>query len=73
MAYFAHLLALFLLFIDVGTSYLYYREPELADSTCPGTQSTLLPWVGTPSLVRNTTNGSLYTAGEGDDQLFGRK
>ena len=38
---------------------------------CPGKENTNKPWVGTPTLVQTVANGSLYTAGDGDDQVFG--
>ena len=71
MAFFTRLSSLMLLF-TAGTSYLYYKEPELEDtSTCPGKPNSLDPWKGEPTLVKTVQNGSLYTAGDGDDQLFG--
>lgn len=38
---------------------------------CPGKENTNKPWVGTPTLLQKVANGSLFTAGDGDDQLFG--
>lgn len=53
---------------------LYYREPEgNLDGTCPGVPNTYVPWTGEPTLKSNVTNGSLYTAGNGEDQVYGRK
>ncbi len=53
---------------------LYYQEPEgNLDGTCSGQPNTIPPWVGEPSLKTQTVNGSLYTAGEGDDQIYGNK
>ena len=53
-------------------SFLYYSEPRgVADASCPGTPNTLTPWTGAPVKVREVENGSLYTAGDGDDQLYG--
>ena len=55
-----------------GISYLYYEEPEVLDSGCPGKPNLLNPWTGEPTLVKQVANGSLYTAGSGDDELFGK-
>ena len=71
MAYIAYVLTLFLIF-DIGACYLYYKEPELEDGACPGKPNTVPPWEDQPTLVKTIANGSLYTAGNGDDQLFGR-
>ena len=60
-----------LLLSSTGTSYLYYKEPVLEDSKCPGKPNPLDPWVGEPKLVKTVENGSLYTAGSGDDELYG--
>ncbi len=60
-----------LLLSSTGTSYLYYKEPVLEDDTCPGRPNPLDPWVGEPELVKTVGNGSLYTAGNGDDELYG--
>ena len=38
---------------------------------CPGKENTNKPWVGTPTLLQKVANGSLFTAGDGDDQVFG--
>ena len=38
---------------------------------CPGKENTNLPWSGTPTLLQKVTNGSLFTAGDGEDQLYG--
>lgn len=40
-------------------------------AVCPGKENTNKPWVGTPTLLQTVANGSLYTAGDGDDQVFG--
>jgi hypothetical protein len=52
-------------------SFLYYSEPRGdPNSTCPGNLNTLIPWTGAPVKLREVENGSLYTAGDGDDQLY---
>ena len=38
---------------------------------CPGKENTNLPWSGTPALLQKVANGSLFTAGDGEDQLYG--
>ncbi len=51
---------------------LYYQEPEgNTDGTCSGHPNTIKPWIGEPKLKAQIANGSLYTAGEGDDQIYG--
>ena len=53
-------------------SFLYFSEPdEDPNSTCPGSLNTLPPWTGNPVKIREVENGSLYTAGDADDQLYG--
>lgn len=52
---------------------LYYQEPEgNMDGTCSGQPNTIKPWVGEPALKTQTINGSLYSAGEGDDEIYGK-
>ena len=55
---------------DAIRSFLYYSEPAVATSSCPGTLNTIPPWSGQPTKVKEVVNGSLYTAGDGDDQLY---
>lgn len=61
-----------LLFCSSSSSYLYYKEPEVLDSACSGQPNTGAPWIGKPTLVKQVENGSLYTAGDGEDQLYGK-
>lgn len=53
-------------------SFLHVSEPLEPDpnSTCPGTLNTHTPWSGVPVKIREVENGSLYTAGDGDDQIY---
>ena len=41
-------------------------------TSCPGQPNTNVPWTGTPTLVKEVANGSLYTVGEADDQMYGK-
>lgn len=66
----------FLMLLSMDQAYskgvLYYREPEgNLDGTCPGVPNTYGPWTGEPTFVKKMTNGSLYTAGNGEDQVYG--
>ena len=52
---------------------LYYKEDEALDgSACSGTPNTLPPWYGQPTFVRQIANGTLYTAGDGEDMIYGK-
>lgn len=52
---------------------LYYREPEdNSDGSCPGVPNTMGAWVGEPTLKSEVTNGSLYTAGNEQDQVYSK-
>ena len=51
-------------------AFLPVLQAALA-ADCPGKENTNTPWVGTPTLLQTVANGSLYTAGDGDDQVFG--
>ena len=42
-----------------------------ADGECHGTFNNLAPWSGDLTKIKEVANGSLYTAGDGDDQIFG--
>lgn len=44
-----------------------------ADDECHGTFNNLAPWSGDLVKVKEVANGSLYTAGDGDDQIFGMR
>lgn len=46
--------------------------PAALAAECPGKENTNKPWVGTPTLLQTVANGSLYTAGDGDDQVYGK-
>ncbi|KAL5477614.1 hypothetical protein EMCRGX_G024433 [Ephydatia muelleri] len=39
-------------------------------SLCSGQPNTNVPWTGTPTLVKEVANGSLYTVGEDDDLIY---
>ena len=52
----------------------YYREDgEFANSnsSCTGTPNLNQPWIGQPTFVRQIENGTLYTAGDGEDMIHG--
>lgn len=51
----------------------YYREDnDLAgNSSCTGTPNMNQPWIGQPTFVRQIENGTLYTAGDGEDMTYG--
>ena len=68
---FVSLLGVFELDLCQAKGVLYYQEPENDGSVCSGQSNKNWPWSGSPTLVREVTNGSLYTAGEGDDQIYG--
>ena len=40
-------------------------------SVCPGELNMQPAWSGRPTKLREVENGSLYTAGDGEDQLYG--
>lgn len=61
----------FLLLFETSFCYLYYKEPELQDNTCHGNPNNATPWHGKPTLLKQVENGSLYSAGDGEDQLYG--
>lgn len=69
---FIQLLATLLLTVQLANSHgvLYYREDEFDDSECPGQPNKIQPWMGSPTFVNQTVNGTLYTAGDGDDMLY---
>ena len=48
------------------------KELSIGTSLCPGQPNTNVPWTGTPTLVKEVANGSLYTVGEDDDLIYGR-
>ena len=50
-------------------SYLIPEDPSIGATSCPGQPNTNVPWTGTPTLVKEVANGSLYTVGEDDDQI----
>lgn len=57
--------------------YLYYphsssSSSSLSDSLCPGKPNTNTPWSGQLTKVREVENGSLYLAGDGQDQIYGK-
>ena len=53
-------------------SFLYYSELRGdPNSTCSGNLNTLTPWTGALVKLKEVENGSLYTAGDEDDQLYG--
>ena len=50
-------------------SYLIPEDPSIGATSCPGQPNTIPPWTGTPTLLKEVANGSLYTVGEDDDQI----
>lgn len=54
-------------------SYLIPEDPSIGATSCPGQPNTNVPWTGTPTLVKEVANGSLYTVGEDDDQINGKQ
>lgn len=53
-------------------SSLYYSEESPLTSSCPGQPNTHTPWSGQLVKVKEVENGSLYLAGDGDDQIYGK-
>ena len=49
----------------------YHHEESPLTSSCPGSPNVHPPWDGSPTLLTSVANGSLYTAGVGDDQIYG--
>lgn len=51
----------------------YYREDDefAGNSSCSGTPNLNRPWIGQPTFVRQIENGTLYTAGDGEDMIYG--
>lgn len=41
------------------------------DGSCSGQPNTNPPWTGQPVLKTKTANGSLWMAGQGEDQIYG--
>ena len=54
-------------------SYLLPEDPTVGATSCPGQPNTNVPWTGTPTLVKEVANGSLYTVGEADDQINSKR
>ena len=55
----------------VSKSALFHGDASPLTSTCPGKPNSLAPWSGSLTKVKEVENGSLYTAGDGDDQIYG--
>ena len=53
------------------STYLFHHEESPLTSSCPGSPNLHPPWDGSPTHVTSVANGSLYTAGAGDDQIYG--
>ena len=53
-------------------SFLYSHEASPLTSTCPGQPNTHTPWSGPLTKLKEVVNGSLYLAGDADDQIYGR-
>ena len=51
----------------------YYKEDDefAANSSCTGIPNLNQPWIGQPTFVRQIENGTLYTAGDGEDMIYG--
>ena len=73
MVYFIEVVVSLLLAVHLAESrgVLYYEEDFPADSACSGQPNVIPPWTGQPTFVRQIDNGSLYTAGDGDDMIHG--
>ena len=69
------ILAALLLAAELADSrgVLYYKEEEGLDGACSGTANSKEPWFGEPAFVRQIANGTLYTAGDGEDMIYGTK
>ena len=48
------------------------KDPSIGATSCPGQPNTIPPWTGMPTLLKEVANGSLYTVGEDDDQIYGK-
>ena len=66
------ILSLQLLFVDCKTSERT-KDLFIETSLCSGQPNTNVPWTGTPTLVKEVANGSLYTVGEYDDLIYGKE
>lgn len=60
--------------IALAKGVLNYQEElhEGDGSVCSGQPNKLYPWMGAPDLLTQVENGSLYLAGYGDDQIYGK-
>ena len=74
-----HVIAALLLAVAVqlasSRGLFYYREEEdefAANSSCTGTPNPNQPWTGQPTFVRQIENGTLYTAGDAEDMIYGK-
>ena len=68
----AGIIAALFLIVQVAESrgIFYYEEESASDSSaCSGQPNLIAPWTGEPSLVRQIDNGTLYTAGDGEDMV----
>lgn len=69
MSFASHIIFLLVL-SPLSRGYLFFEEHDTQSSACPGKSNTLSPWVGEPTKLSSVANGSLYTAGSGDDELY---
>ena len=53
------------------SSFLYHHEVSPLTSECPGKPNTNTPWSGQLTKVKEVENGSLYLAGDQEDQIYG--
>ena len=74
MVHFVQVFATILIAVQLGESrrgVVYYKEDDLGDSACSGQPNLIPPWTGQPTFVRQIENGTLYTAGDGEDMIYG--
>lgn len=52
---------------------LHYKEEheDFSNSSCTGQPNLIQPWSGQLTFVRQIENGTLFTAGDGDDMIYG--
>ena len=74
MVYLVQIFATLLVAVQLGESrrgVIYYKEDDLGDSACSGQPNLNTPWTGKPTFVSQIENGTLYTAGNGEDMIYG--
>lgn len=64
---------LFLLSLPfLASAHFLFEDASPLSKDCPGAPNTLTPWSGDLVKVNSVANGSLYTAGDGDDKIYGQ-